>query len=101
VEVRKDRPRGEPRPKTKYRRPAVPRPPALGRAQSGTHPCAGEGRDADSGHKTRSVFDRYNIVSQDDVLEAGRKLEAYFEEEKGHKKGHTLHQDAASGNLVQ
>jgi integrase len=30
-----------------------------------------------SGHKTRSVFARYNIVSQNDVAEAGRKLAAF------------------------
>jgi len=29
-----------------------------------------------TGHKTRSVFERYNIVSDGDLIEAARKLDA-------------------------
>lgn len=32
-----------------------------------------------SGHKSRSVFDGYNIVSGKDVSEAGRQLAAFHE----------------------
>lgn len=35
------------------------------------------------GWKTRSMFDRYNITSEADVLEAGRKLEQYLSQEPG------------------
>jgi len=40
-----------------------------------------------SGHKTRSVFDRYNIINQDDLREAARKQESYLRLQNGYILG--------------
>ena len=44
-----------------------------------------------SGHKTRSVFDRYSIVSPDDLKQASTRMEAYLQtQSNGHNLG-TVH----------
>jgi len=53
-----------------------------------------------SGHLSRSVFDRYNISSERDVLDAGQKL-ATFLEKDGDKTGTAVHQVAASSSVLQ
>jgi hypothetical protein len=40
-----------------------------------------------SGHKTRSVFGRYDIVNEEDIKQAMLKSEQYLKEQNGHNLG--------------
>jgi integrase len=53
-----------------------------------------------SGHKTRSVFDRYNIVSTDDVMDAMRKLELAALNETALLKASNTRKPVHGDNLV-
>ena len=43
-----------------------------------------------SGHKTRSVFDRYNITSEEDLREAAHRLGNYIQQKKVHFRVHSM-----------
>lgn len=57
-----------------------------------------------SGHKTRAIFERYNIVSGRDLRDAGRKLEAYLlngaKAENGASSGQ-MHKDGATEPVAE
>jgi integrase len=57
-----------------------------------------------SGHKTRSVFDRYDICSEKDMIDAGRKLEAFHKRGQGKNEANlqdSAAHDSASPTVMQ
>ena len=53
-----------------------------------------------SGHKTRAVFDRYDIVDEDDLLAAADKIRAFREARDAQKEGEDLKSTATISATV-
>jgi hypothetical protein len=53
-----------------------------------------------SGHKTRAVFDRYNIVSQEDLKEATSKRQACNEKKAERRLQNGYNQPKSSSDVV-
>jgi integrase len=53
-----------------------------------------------TGHKTRSVFERYNIVCPSDVSEAARKLAIFHDQKNGDISGTVVHKDRAVASTI-
>lgn len=51
-----------------------------------------------SGHKTRSIFDRYDIVNEADLRDAQKRTQAYRRESTQQQKSPAVMRRTGSGN---